>query len=260
MAQESNEEFDLRKFVPEENQRKTFAKVFDKRTIQAVHKLSTKGYFDVLEHIISTGKEAHVFKARDKAGNARAVKVYKTDTSDFNKMHLYLKGDRRFSKVKKNKRDIVYAWTKKEFRNLLLANQAKVRCPMPITFHENVLVMEFIAGEDGEAAPPMKEAPPKDIKEAYETITGFLARLLFKVDLVHADLSEYNVLNTGKELVVIDFGQAVLNTHPEAENFFKRDVWNLANYFSKKGFKKEAEEMNADIKSLKGSLNSGKDA
>ncbi len=250
MVKEKKEEFDLRKFVPEEEQRKTFAKVFDKRTIHALHKLASRGYFDIVEHVISTGKEAHVFLAQDSAGNSKAVKIYKTDTSDFNKMYEYLHGDRRFGKVKRNKRDIVFAWAKKEFSNLLLINKVGVSCPMPIAFFENVLVMEFI-GIDEIASPSLKDNPLENIEETYKTEIDFLARLLFKAELVHADFSEYNILNRNEELVLIDVGQAVLTTHPEAEAFFERDLRNTASYFSKKGLKKTAEEVRTDVKALK---------
>jgi len=253
MQSESKGQFDLRKFVPEEEARKTFAKVFDRRTIQALHRLATRGYFEMVEHVISTGKEAHVFQAVDKAGNARAVKVYKTETSDFNRMRVYLDGDRRFGKVKGSKRDIVLAWTQKEFKNLLLMNKAGVACPMPITFFENVLVMEFI-GKGGKAAPALREAPARDTKKAYKTMVGFLARLLFKAELVHADFSEYNILNNNEKLVVIDVGQAVLTSHPEAEAFFERDLRNVATYFSKHGLEKSSEQVRLDVKAMEGKI------
>lgn len=253
MPEEGKQSFDLEKFVPAEEARKTFAKVFDSGTIKAVHRLATKHYFDQLEFVVSTGKEAHVFRARDLAGNSRAVKIYKIGTSDFNTMHRYLHGDNRFEKVKKNKRDIVFAWTRKEFKNLFLMNKAGIKCPMPVAFHENVLVMEFV-GSKGEAAPTVKEQPPKDVKKAYGQVVEMLSRLLFKAELVYADFSEYNILNRDEELVLIDAGQAVLTTHPEAESFFERDLRNTARYFSKLGLKKNAEQLRKDIKAKKGKI------
>lgn len=248
--------YDLRKIVPAEEQRKTFAKVFDRETIQAVHRLATKGYFDLLEFVVSTGKEAHVFRAMDNSGNFRAVKIYKTSTSSFNKMQRYLEGDVRFKKVSGSKRDIVFEWTKKEFKNLMLMNDAGISAPMPTIFFRNVLLMEFIekAGEKGIAAPILKEAPPEDKQKAYSAVVDFLARLLFKCELVYADLSEYNILNTGEKLVLIDAGQAVLTTHPEAGNFFERDLKNLANYFTKIGLPRTPEQLKADVKELEGKI------
>ncbi len=255
MQAEGKEEFDLRKFVPREEQRRTFAKVFDRGTIRAVHRLAMKGHFDVLEFVVSTGKEAHVFRARDRARNSRAVKIYKIGTSDFNRMHRYLQGDVRFKNVRQNKRDIVFAWTRKEFKNLSLMNKAGVRAPMPVAFFENVLVMEFI-GLPGteEAALTLKELPMPDLPKAYATVVDFLARLLYKAELVYADFSEYNILNNTQELVLIDAGQAVLTTHPEAKEFFERDAQNVANYFTKLGLKKSREELVEDMRQKKGKI------
>ncbi|MCX6799356.1 MAG: serine protein kinase RIO [Candidatus Diapherotrites archaeon] len=256
MQSESKEPFDLRKVVPNEEQRKTFAKVFDRSTIQALHRLAAKGYFNVLEFVVSTGKEAHVFRAVDKAGNYKAVKIYKTSTSDFNKMGRYIEGDTRFKGIPSDKRKIVFEWTRKEYKNLLLMNNADVRAPMPIASFQNVLVMEFIGleGNKGEAAPPLRQAPPESFQKAYSTIIDMFARLLFKCELAYADFSEYNILNTGKELVLIDAGQAVLTTHPEAESFFDRDLRNVANYFSKNGFPRTLEQIKADVKALQGKI------
>jgi len=246
-------EFDLGKFVPAEEARKTFAKVFDRGTIKAVHALSTKGYFEIVEHVISTGKEAHVFHAVDSAGNSRAIKIYKIDTSDFNRMGAYLEGDRRFGRVRKNKRAIVFTWARKEFKNLLLMKEAGIECPMPVAVKDNVLVMEFI-GLDGKAAPSLRESPPESAEKAYAQAVEMLARLLFKAELVYGDFSEYNILNDGERLVLIDAGQAVLTSHPKAEEFFERDLENTARYFSRQGVKKSALDVREDVKALKGKV------
>jgi RIO kinase 1 len=75
--------------------------------------------------------------------------------------------------------------------------------------------------------------------------------MLFLARLVHADLSEYNVLIQEEKPVIIDVGQAVLQNHPKAKSFFDRDLRNLSNYFSKKGLKKTPDDVLADLKSLK---------
>jgi len=245
------EEFSLRKYVPDENARRVFAKVFDSNTIQAVHGLASKGYFDVLEFVISTGKEAHVFRAVDKSGNYRAVKIYKIDTTDFKQMSKYVEGDIRFQNVKNNRMSLVHAWTKKEFKNLLRLNKAGVRVPLPIAFKANVLVMEFL-GEKGEASPRLKEKPLKDAKKVRSAIVEFVAKALFRAELIHADASEYNILNHNGELVLIDCGQAVLNTHPKAKEFFERDIRNLSKYLNRIGEKISENDLIEEIRSKKG--------
>ena len=55
--------------------------------------------------------------------------------------------------------------------------------------------------------------------------------------LVHADLSEYNILVKDSKPVIIDVGQAVLQTHPRAKEFLERDLKNISTFFRKKGVK-----------------------
>jgi RIO kinase 1 len=52
-----------------------------------------------------------------------------------------------------------------------------------------------------------------------------------KAKLVHADLSEYNLLFWDGKVVVIDVGQSVPVDHPRAAEWFKRDLGNIAHFF-----------------------------
>lgn len=53
--------------------------------------------------------------------------------------------------------------------------------------------------------------------------------------LVHADLSEYNLLYMNGEVWVIDVSQSIEHDHPMALDFLRRDCTNINDYFSKKG-------------------------
>lgn len=245
---------DLAQYIPEEHARRVFAKVFDEQAVNAIHKLSLRGIFDTLEFVISTGKEAHIFRAVNKNGKHLAVKIYKIETSAFRHMDAYIKGDARFRDVKKDKRSIVHAWTRKEFKNLKRAYAAGVRVPKPVAFLGNLLVMEFIGDKEGNASSTMKETGPGDAKKAYGKIVEYMARLMYKAGLVHADLSEYNFLVRDGEIVLIDIGQAVLLTHPRAKEFFERDADNIARYFSKFGVVKTREHLFEDVRAWKEKL------
>jgi RIO kinase 1 len=71
---------------------------------------------------------------------------------------------------------------------------------------------------------------------------------LYAAELVHGDISEYNILIKEGVPYIIDFGQAVVINHPNAGKFLERDVYNITSYFSKKyGIKKDAEKALARI-------------
>ncbi len=64
-----------------------------------------------------------------------------------------------------------------------------------------------------------------------------------KAELVHADLSEYNIMIWKGKPIIFDISQAVLVKHPMADTFLRRDLENLNNYFRKLGVEvKSAEE------------------
>ena len=52
-------------------------------------------------------------------------------------------------------------------------------------------------------------------------------------NLVHADLSEYNLMVNKQELYVIDVGQAVDTKHPKSLEYLKRDIKVITKFFYK---------------------------
>ncbi|MGP8011587.1 MAG: serine protein kinase RIO [Halobacteriota archaeon] len=216
--------------------------VFDELTLKALYRLASTGLIQALGGPISTGKEANVFHAIGPGGRELAIKIYRIRTSDFKAMHDYIQGDYRFANVRKTKKDVVFAWTKKEFRNLTRARKARVRVPEPLKYRENVLVMQFI-GRNGVACPLLKHAVGnlENVKEVYDATIEFMKRLYQDAHLVHADLSEYNILvDDQAEPVFIDMGQSVLVQHPRAQEFLQRDVGNVVKFFSEAGVRASA--------------------
>jgi len=207
--------------------RKVRNEVFDVLTLRTIYKLMDSGVFSRLIRVISTGKEANVFLAVDAAENPLAVKIYRVETSEFRKILPYIDGDPRFGRIPRDRRRLVYLWTKKEYKNLDTAFRAGAPVPYPVASRNNVLVMEFI-GENGVPAPRLRDYYPENPERFVDELLDGLARFYFGAGLVHADLSEYNILVRDSSPVVIDLGQSVPFDHPNAPFFLQRDLQQLS--------------------------------
>jgi len=211
--------------------------VFDRSTLMIIYDFLNKGTISEIHGVVKAGKESRVYWGKGIQGKELAIKIYLTLSAEFRKgMLKYIEGDPRFKGVRHGTRPLIFAWAQKEFKNLELATAAKVRAPKPIVVKNNVLIMEFI-GKDGVSAPSMKELPPKHPERIYEVLLDYLKRLYSKAELVHGDLSEYNIMIWKGRPVLFDMSQAVLISHPMAEFLLRRDLTNLNKFFSRLGLK-----------------------
>jgi RIO kinase 1 len=215
--------------------------VFDDITLLALYKMVNRGWISAIGGSISTGKEANVFLA-DRKDDLVAIKIYMTRTANFQKMQDYIAGDRRFLKIGKSRRDIVFAWTRKEFSNLKRAADAGLPVPKPLFFDRNILVMEFL-GENEQAYPQLRIANIPDPEHVYIELIEALRILWQEAKLVHGDLSEYNILYGRGKAYLIDMGQAVPPDHPHSIIFLQRDVEQLNRFFSTRCEIREMMEM-----------------
>jgi RIO kinase 1 len=195
--------------------------------------LLNRGIIQSVSGVVDAGKESRVYAAEDARGKSVALKIYLTSSSEFRKGILqYIDGDERFRRVKRDTRQLIYSWTKKEFRNLHEAQAVGVRVPKPYTAIANVLAMEFI-GEAGERDPLLRERLPTSPERFLLRVLDYVRLLYLKAHLVHADLSEYNIMVQDESPVFIDFAQGVLWSHPLADTFLKRDIKNTLHFFSR---------------------------
>ncbi len=213
---------------------KTEDGVFDNRTLLTLHGLLNGKHVDEFLGIINSGKESIVFSAI-KENKYFAVKVYRVSTCDFKTMWKYIQGDPRFHLRKSSTRQIIHAWVEKEYRNLKRANNY-VNSPKALLRRENILLMELISDDNGGApSPRLKDAVNVDYSKFYELIREDLKTLYNDAQLVHGDLSEYNILVKDNEPVYIDFSQGVVVQHPLSKSLLIRDIKNICNFFKRKG-------------------------
>jgi RIO kinase 1 len=212
--------------------RKTLDEVFDLSTLLSIEKLISNQVIDYIDFPISSGKEGNVFLGFTPTNTEVAIKIYRISTATFKHMIQYIRGDPRFQSLHKSRRDLIYNWTAKEYKNLQILEKIGINAPKPIKKINNVLVMEFI-GTDKQPAPLLKDITIKNPVKTYQTLFSTIKKMYLQAKLVHCDLSPFNILYHQQKPYLIDLGQAVLLDHPNAYEFLKRDLQNLSTFFKK---------------------------
>ena len=239
--------------LADKSDRATSEQVLDPRTRMILLQMINRNVVSEVNGCLSTGKEANVYHAlslpQDDSSEAvlaplqRAMKVYKTSILVFKDRDKYVTGEYRFRQgySKSNNRAMVKVWAEKEMRNLKRIYASGIPCPEPVYLRLHVLVMGFLGDKKGIPAPKLKdvELEGKDVearwKSLYLQLLGYMRTLYQTCRLVHADLSEYNVLYHEDKLWLIDVSQSVEHDHPRSLEFLRMDIKNVGDFFGRKG-------------------------
>ncbi|GCE98887.1 protein kinase rio1 [Zygosaccharomyces mellis] len=229
------------KTYKDKSDRATVENVLDPRTMKFLSALTNRGVISEFNGCISSGKEANVYHAFGSEGQELAVKIYKTSILVFKDRERYVDGEFRFrnSRSQHNPRKMIKVWAEKEFRNLRrIDSSGVIPTASPVEVKSNVLVMKFLNRGDGAPSPRLKDYQYQDELEVahyYYKVIAYM-RLLYQVcRLVHADLSEYNIVVHQNVLHIIDVSQSVEPYHPMSLDFLRMDIKNINAYFDKMG-------------------------
>lgn len=228
----------LRFRIKDKSDRATVDQVLDPRTIRILSKLINQGHITEIHGCVSTGKEANVYQASTESGEDRVIKVYKTSILIFKDRDKYVQGEFRFRRgyCRSNPRKLVQTWAEKEMRNLARIHASGIPCPKPHVLKSHILVMDMI-GRDGLPAPLLKNANVIDKSKYcsyYYKLVVYMRRLYHECKLVHADLSEFNLILLDDEIYIIDVSQSVEHDHVMALEFLRKDCYNINEFFRKK--------------------------
>ncbi|CAK6981022.1 serine/threonine-protein kinase RIO1 [Scomber scombrus] len=222
--------------VKDKSDRATVEQVLDPRTRMILFKMLSRGVITQINGCISTGKEANVYHASTASGESRAIKIYKTSILLFKDRDKYVSGEFRFRHgyCKGNPRKMVRTWAEKEMRNLIRLQTAGIPSPEPLLLRSHVLLMSFI-GKENMPAPLLKNAALSESKarELYLQVLQNMRRMFQEARLVHADLSEFNMLYHNGDAYIIDVSQSVEHDHPHALEFLRKDCSNVNEFFVK---------------------------
>jgi RIO kinase 1 len=211
--------------------------------MERLQQLIEEGVIDEVYNQLKTGKEAEVWLVSHR-GAPVAAKIYKArEFRSFKNDAGYKEGrlvrntrtQRAMDKGTKFGREAAEeAWKQAEADALFALHAAGVRVPKPELFYEGVLLMEVIGDAEGRVAPRLVDAQlaREEAEPMYRLLRGEIIKML-AADLIHGDLSEFNILLGANGPVIIDFPQVVTAAkNSRSEPYFRRDLGNLLRFFS----------------------------
>lgn len=203
---------------------------------------------------LKSGKEATVFCCRggSKFDHQRvAAKVYKSrDFRAFRNDAIYQEGrvilDKRAARAVSKRTEFggqvrSAMWSGHEWGTLRTLHAAGADVPRPLAQSSGAILMEFI-GDADEPAPNLKSADLTRVQAeaACERLLDNI-QLWLAYDIIHGDLSPFNVLYFDDRPVVIDFPQAVdPRFNGNAFTLLHRDIENLTRHFARYGIQHDA--------------------
>lgn len=207
---------------------------------------------------IKSGKEARVVLCEGGGALGRdlvAVKEYAPiDQRTFRNDAAYHAGmldtlkarDRRAlqSKSRHGKHVQEGLWLYREWEHLQAAHAAGCDVPEPLAIGPRSLLMEYI-GDVDQAAPQLQRVrlDRREAQSVFDRIVENVERLLAH-NLVHGDLSAFNILYWEDGPVIIDFPQAVdPRMNRNADQILVRDIENIAGHFARLGVRSNPREI-----------------
>jgi RIO kinase 1 len=205
--------------------------------------LLADGVIDEILGRLKSGKEANISLVR-RGDAVIAAKVYKDRaTRSFKNNSGYKEGRKvRNSRTQRAMdsggqfgRDAAeQAWKSAEADALYKLVGSGVRVPEPLMFYEGVLLMDVVCDAEGRPAPRLIDvAIERDAAiGVYADIVAQLIAMLC-CDLIHGDLSPYNILAAAEGPTIIDFPQVISAVHnTRAEFYFLRDFDNIVRFLA----------------------------
>jgi RIO kinase 1 len=128
------------------------------------------------------------------------------------------------------------SWLMHEYTTLERLHRAGAAVPEPVGSSDNAILMTYV-GDDRRAAPTLNEvslARSEAVSLFEETLHNI--ELMLQHDMVHGDLSAYNILYWEGTITLIDFPQVTNSrANQQARFILQRDVSRVCEYFSRQG-------------------------
>lgn len=136
------------------------------------------------------------------------------------------------------------SWLMYENGTLQTLHKMGAAVPKPIAAGSNALLMEYVG--DVQMAAPILHSVSLEQAEAHALFTEVMrnVELMIKNELIHGDLSAFNILYWEGKITLIDFPQVTMAlSNRNAYNIFRRDITRVCEYFQGQGVPSNAQEI-----------------
>jgi RIO kinase 2 len=192
----------------------------------AINTLVKAGVIDSFGQSLGVGKEADVYDALSPDGKRIAVKFHRLGRISFRQTR------RKRGYIREHSTWLFqsHVSAEKEFQAMQLVYKNGVSVPEPISQNRHVIAMGMIEGAELSKYKEIQK-PEKILKEILRNVR----KAYLKAHIIHADLSEYNIiLKPDGHILIIDWPQYVMSDHANAEELLERDLKNVLTFFNRK--------------------------
>lgn len=192
----------------------------------AINSLVKSGVIESFGKSLGVGKEADVFDALNVEGKRIAVKFHRLGRTSFRQTR------RKRGYIREHSTWLFQSHlaAEKEFQAMQLVYKNGVSVPEPISHNRHVIAMGMIEG--GELS---KYKDLGDSLKVLKEILRNIRKAYLKANMIHGDLSEYNiVVKPDGHILIIDWPQSVRTDHANAQDLLNRDLKNVIVFFSRK--------------------------
>jgi RIO kinase 2 len=199
-----------------------YALVFGGYDTLALATLTRKGTISALGTQIGEGKESAVYDALGLG--PVAIKFHRVGGRSFASARLnreYMPDDGHCPWLIASKKS-----AEREYLALTSLHPA-VSVPLPIDQNRHTVVMSLVNGQNLNRC--RLDEPAMVLDEILENV-----QKAYRAGIIHADLSEYNILMDEGKCVLIDWPQWMETGHRNAQTILERDIDNILAYFLRK--------------------------
>jgi RIO kinase 2 len=192
----------------------------------AINAFVKAGILEAFGKPLGVGKEADVYDALTPTGERIAIKFHRLGRISFRQTR------RKRSWTMEDVHWLLRSRkaAEKEYEALMLVYPKGVAVPKPINQNRHAIAMSAIEGAE---LAQCREIP--NPRKVLLEILRNVRKAYLRAGVIHADLSEYNIiLKPDLHVLIIDWPQYVTKDHPNAQQLLKRDVENVIAFFKRK--------------------------